>query len=89
MSLLMPAPTKRVHVPSDVATHGVALASAGESPFRSARIVMALRVACRRGVGGHATKAGNRAGHPFPSSAPRILVALHGAGSAAGNYGPG
>jgi hypothetical protein len=41
---LTPAPTKRVHDPSRVATHGVALWSAGDSPFRSARIVMALLV---------------------------------------------
>jgi hypothetical protein len=41
---LTPAPTNRVHVPSGVATHGVALASAGDSPFRSGRIVMALLV---------------------------------------------
>jgi hypothetical protein len=41
---LTPAPTNRVHVPSGVATHGVALASAGDSPFRSVRIVMALLV---------------------------------------------
>jgi hypothetical protein len=45
MSGLTPAPTKRVHDPSRVATHGVALWSAGDSPFRSARIVMALLVA--------------------------------------------
>jgi hypothetical protein len=44
MSGLTPAPTKRVHDPSRVATHGVALWSAGDSPFRSARIVMALLV---------------------------------------------
>ena len=45
MSRLTPAPTKRVHDPSGVATHGIALWSAGESKFRSARnqsfIVMA------------------------------------------------
>ena len=39
---LTPAPTKRVHDPSGVATHGVALGSAGDSPFRSARVVMML-----------------------------------------------
>jgi hypothetical protein len=52
MSGLTPAPTKRVHDPSRVATHGVALWSAGDSPFRSARIVMALlvsRLAARPG----------------------------------------
>jgi hypothetical protein len=48
MSGLTPAPTKRVHDPSRVATHGVALASAGDTPFRSARIVMALLVPCLR-----------------------------------------
>jgi hypothetical protein len=41
---LAPAPTKRVHDPSRVATHGVALWSAGDSQLRSARIVMALLV---------------------------------------------
>jgi hypothetical protein len=41
---LTAAPTKRVHDPSRVATHGVALWSAGDSPFRSARIVMPLLV---------------------------------------------
>jgi hypothetical protein len=46
MSGLTPAPTKRVHDPSRVATHGVALWSAGDSPFRSARVVMALLVPC-------------------------------------------
>jgi hypothetical protein len=45
---LTPAPTRRVHVPSGVVTHGVALASAGDSPFRSARIVMALFVSWLR-----------------------------------------
>jgi hypothetical protein len=44
MSGLTPAPTKRVHDPSRVATHDVALWSAGDSPFRSARVVMALLV---------------------------------------------
>jgi hypothetical protein len=48
MSGLTPAPTKRVHDPSRVATHGVALWSAGDEPFRSARIVMALLVPCLR-----------------------------------------
>jgi hypothetical protein len=42
MSALTPAPTKRVHDPSGVATHGVALASAGDSPFRSARVMLCL-----------------------------------------------
>ena len=46
MSGLTPAPTKRVHDPSRVATHGVALASAGQSAFRSERVVMALLVPC-------------------------------------------
>src|SRR5580658_9284402 len=41
MSGLTPAPTKRVHDPSGVATHGVALWSAGQSRFRSARVVIA------------------------------------------------
>ena len=45
MSGLTPAPTKRVNDPSGVATHGVALWSAGQNLFRSARnqsfIVMA------------------------------------------------
>ena len=40
MSGLTPAPTKRVHDPSGVATHGVALGSAGQSAFRSERVVM-------------------------------------------------
>jgi hypothetical protein len=48
MSGLTPAPTKRIHDPSRVATHGVALWSAGDEPFRSARIVMALLVPCLR-----------------------------------------
>jgi hypothetical protein len=48
MSGLTPAPAKRVHDPSLVATHGVALWSAGDSPFRSVRIVMALLVPCLR-----------------------------------------
>jgi hypothetical protein len=42
MSGLTPAPTKRVHDPSRVATHGVALWSAGDSPFRSARVMLCL-----------------------------------------------
>jgi hypothetical protein len=46
MSGLTPAPTMRVHDPSGVATHGVALGSAGQSAFRSARVVMALLVPC-------------------------------------------
>jgi hypothetical protein len=33
MSGLTSAPTMRVHDPSGVATHGVALWSAGESPY--------------------------------------------------------
>jgi hypothetical protein len=37
MSGLTPAPTMRVHDPSGVATHGVALRSAGESKFRYVR----------------------------------------------------
>ena len=40
MSGLMPAPTMRVHDPSGVATQGEALASAGQSAFRSERLVM-------------------------------------------------
>ena len=40
MSGLTPTPTKRVHDPSGVATHAVALGSAGQSAFRSARVVM-------------------------------------------------
>jgi hypothetical protein len=44
MSALTPAPTTRVHDPSGVATHGDALASAGQSAFRSERVVMALLV---------------------------------------------
>jgi len=44
MSGLTPAPTKRVHDPSRVATHDVALWSAGQSAFRSERVVMALLV---------------------------------------------
>ena len=35
---LMPAPTTRVHDPSGVGTHGEALASAGQSAFRSERV---------------------------------------------------
>jgi hypothetical protein len=42
MSGLTPAPTKRVHDPSGVATHGEALWSAGDSPFRSARVLLCL-----------------------------------------------
>jgi hypothetical protein len=45
MSGLMPAPSMRVHDPSGVATHSVALWSAGHSRLRSARVVMALLVA--------------------------------------------
>jgi hypothetical protein len=48
------APTKRVHDPPRVA-NGVALASAGQSKFRSVRIVMALfvsRLAARRAIVG-------------------------------------
>jgi hypothetical protein len=45
---LTPAPAMRVHDPSGVATHGVALWSAGHSRFRSARVVIALLVACPR-----------------------------------------
>jgi len=41
---VMPAPITRVHDPSDVATHGEALASAGQSAFRSERLVMCLRL---------------------------------------------
>jgi hypothetical protein len=37
MSGLTPAPTMRVHDPSGVVTHGVALRSAGESKFRYMR----------------------------------------------------
>jgi hypothetical protein len=48
MSGLTPAPAARVHDPSGVATHGVALWSAGESPFKSARVVIALLVAPRQ-----------------------------------------
>jgi hypothetical protein len=44
MSGLTPAPIRRVHDPSGVATHGVALWSAGESRLRSARVVIALLV---------------------------------------------
>jgi hypothetical protein len=47
---LTPAPVARVHDPSGVATHGVALWSAGHSRFRSARVVMALLVACPRPI---------------------------------------
>jgi hypothetical protein len=43
---LTPAPVARVHDPSGVATHGVALWSAGHSRFRSARVVTALLVPC-------------------------------------------
>jgi hypothetical protein len=42
MSGLTPAPTKRVHDPSGVATHGVPLWSAGDSPFRSTRVMLCL-----------------------------------------------
>jgi hypothetical protein len=38
MSRLTPAPTMRVHDPSGVATHGEALASAGQSAFRFERV---------------------------------------------------
>jgi hypothetical protein len=44
MSGLTPAPTRRVHAPSGVATHGVPWWSAGQSRFRSARVVIALLV---------------------------------------------
>jgi hypothetical protein len=37
---LTPAPTTRVIDPSGVATHGVALRSAGQRKFRSARVAM-------------------------------------------------
>jgi hypothetical protein len=40
MSGLTPAPTKRVHDPSGVATHDVALGSAGQIAFRSESVVM-------------------------------------------------
>jgi hypothetical protein len=55
MSGLTPAPINRVHDPSGVAAHGVALWSAGQNKFRSARIVMALlvsRLAARRAIVG-------------------------------------
>ena len=46
MSGLTPAPAMRVHDPSGVDTHGVALWSGGQSRFRSARVVIALLVPC-------------------------------------------
>jgi hypothetical protein len=46
MSKLTPAPATRVHDPSGVATHGVALGSAGASPFRSERVMRCLYHVC-------------------------------------------
>jgi hypothetical protein len=43
MSGLTPTPTNRVHDPSGAATHGVALWSAGQSPFRVAMVSASLR----------------------------------------------
>jgi hypothetical protein len=47
---LTPAPVARVHDPSGVATHGVALWSAGHSRFKSAMVVTALLVPCLRPI---------------------------------------
>jgi hypothetical protein len=69
---LTPSPTKRVHDPSRVATHGVALWSAGQSAFRSARNVMALLVSrLRLALAGRRT--GLRTQRPsMPSSLCKI-----------------
>jgi hypothetical protein len=51
MSKLAPAPATRVHDPSGVATHGVALGSAGESLFRSERVMRCLYHVCTLRLG--------------------------------------
>jgi hypothetical protein len=76
MSGLTPAPTKRVHDPSRVATHGVALWSAGQSPFRSERIDMAFLVPCLRLI--PASPSGRPCARPRESAQGSPGAATHG-----------